>query len=218
MNIDFKLTEIYSSNKILKYIKKEEKVKINENKKQIKFYLKNTFKNTKNLKDEFEDEIIFMINNSISLNFISNYFGLNKKYIEEIAKKNQLSSKLIKSYNENIEARCFTKNQILKTCEEFNYICPMCFKSLDITNFQTLTGHHIIPFAKGGKTSKDNCLPLHISCHFSDFKLLHSALFDSEDPIYSAKYFNELKNKFQKEESGITLILKKYINNSEKNK
>ena len=85
----------------------------------------------------------------------------------------------------------------------------MCFKPLDINDLKTLTGHHIQPFARGGKTTKDNCLPLHVTCHFEDFKLLHSALFDSTDPIYSLKYFNELKAKLKNEESGITFVIKK---------
>ena len=71
-----------------------------------------------------------------------------------------------------------------------------------ITNIKSLTGHHIQPYAMGGKTSIDNCLPLHTKCHFDEFKILHSALFDSNDPIYSAKYFNSLKERLMQEKSG----------------
>jgi len=198
------------SENLLKYIKDEQKVKVDLNKEQIKNYvLRNTKKYKCIYEYEFEEEILFMIKHSVSLKFITKYFGINDDYVKDIAKKHKCQSYLLSSFTENMDARCFSRNQILRACEEFNYICPMCFKPLDITNLKSLTGHHIQPFARGGKTIKDNCLPLHVSCHFEDFKLLHSALFDSTDPIYSARYFNFLKQKLRSEESGITAILKK---------
>ena len=157
----------------------------------------------------YEKEILFMIKHFVSINFIKRYFKLNSsKYIIDIAKKYKYQSYILSSFTENVKARCFSKNQIIRACEDFNYICPMCFKPLDITNMSTLTGHHILPFARGGETRKENCLPLHVRCHFEDFKLLHSVLFDSSDPIYSARYFNLLKEKLNNRQSGMNYILK----------
>ena len=157
----------------------------------------------------YEKEILFMIKHFVSINFIKRYFKLNSsKYIIDIAKKYKCQSYILSSFTENVKARCFSKNQIIRACEDFNYICPMCFKPLDITNMSTLTGHHILPFARGGETRKENCLPLHVRCHFEDFKLLHSVLFDSSDPIYSARYFNLLKEKLNNRQSGMNYILK----------
>lgn len=199
----------FSSKELLKQIRDEQKIKVNLNKEQVKNYILQNKKRYKCIYEyEFEEEILFMIKHSVSLKFIMEYFGISDEYIKSVALKHKSQSYLLTSFTENIEARCFSKNQILRACEDFNYICPMCFKPLDITNINSLTGHHIQPFSRGGKTTKDNCLPLHVSCHFEDFKLLHSALFDSVDPIYSAKYFNLLKEKLKKEESGITSIIK----------
>ena len=157
----------------------------------------------------YEKEILFMIKHFVSINFIKRYFKLNSsKYIIDIAEKYKCQSYILSSFTENVKARCFSKNQIIRACEDFNYICPMCFKPLDITNMSTLTGHHILPFARGGETRKENCLPLHVRCHFEDFKLLHSVLFDSSDPIYSARYFNLLKEKLNNRQSGMNYILK----------
>ncbi len=199
-----------SSEELLKYIKDEQKVRIDLNREQVKNYiLQNTRRYECLYEYEFEEEILFMIKHSVSLKFIMEYFDISNDYVKGIALKHKCQSYLLSGFTENINARCFSRNQILRACEDFNYICPMCFKPLDITDVGTLTGHHIQPFARGGKTTKDNCLPLHVTCHFEDFKLLHSALFDSADPIYSAKYFNSLKEKLKKEESGITAIIKR---------
>lgn len=198
-----------SSEELLKYIKDEQKIKVDLNKEQVKNYIfQNKIKYECLYEYEFEKEILFMIKNSISLKFIMEYFEISDEYVKAIAVKHKCQSYLLSSFTENVNARCFSRNQILRACEDFNYICPMCFKPLNITNVRSLTGHHIQPFARGGKTTKDNCLPLHVTCHFEDFKLLHSALFDSTNPIYSAKYFNSLKEKLKKEESGITTIVK----------
>ena len=160
----------------------------------------------------YENEILFMIKHSVSLKFIKKYFNIgSSKLIIDIAKKHKCQSYILSSYTENAKARCFSKNQIIRACEDFNYICPMCFKALDIVDYETVTGHHILPFARGGKTVKDNCLPLHVRCHFEDFKILHSVLFDSADPIYSAKYFNKLKEKLMLRPSGMEYILNKYL-------
>ena len=157
----------------------------------------------------YEKEILFMIKHFVSINFIKRYFKLNSsKYIIDIAKKYKCQSYILSSFTENVKARCFSKNQIIRACEDFNYICPMCFKPLDITNMSTLTGHHILPFARGGETRKENCLPLHVRCHFEDFKLLHSVLFFFFYPIYSARYFNLLKEKLNNRQSGMNYILK----------
>ena len=196
----------------VKFLKEEQKERVIRNIEQVKDYFLQKCKN--NCKDtteyEYEKEILFLIKYSVSLKFMVKYFNVPSEHIKKIATKHRCYSQLLSNFTENINARCFSKNQILRSCEEFNYICPMCFKPLDITNIHTLTGHHIQPFARGGKTTKDNCLPLHVHCHFDDFKLLHSALFDSEDPIYSAKYFNSLKAKLQNEKSGIDFVLKNY--------
>ena len=198
------------SEELLKYIKDEQKIRIDLNMEQVKNYiLRNANRYECLYEYEFEEEILFMIKHSVSLKFIMEYFGISDEYVKGIALKHKCQSYLLSSFTENINARCFSKNQILRACEDFNYICPMCFKPLDITNVKSLTGHHIQPFARGGKTTKDNCLPLHTTCHFEDFKLLHSVLFDSADPIYSAKYFNSLKEKLKKEESGITTVIKR---------
>lgn len=200
-----------SPKELLKFLREEQKTCIIKNREQIKdYYVKNSLEDSiENYKYEHEWEIIFMIKHFISLKFIKKYFNISTDYVKKIAIKNKCHSQLLSDFTENEEARCFSKSQILRSCEDFNYICPMCFKSLDITNTNTLTGHHIQPFARGGKTTKDNCLPLHLNCHFDDFKLLHSVLFDSTDPIYSAKYFDSLKNKLKKEKSGIDAIIKR---------
>ena len=193
----------------LNIIKKEQKHRVKKNNKQIKaYYLKNNASNfICSYENEQEKQIIFMIKHFVSINFITQYFNTSPDYVKKLATKHKCCSQISSNFTENINARCFSKNQILRACEDFNYICPMCFKALDITNIQSLTGHHIQPFAIGGKTTKDNCLPLHASCHFADFKLLHSALFNSEDPIYSAKYFNFLKERLKSEKSGIDFVL-----------
>lgn len=200
-----------SSNELLEYIKEEQKVRVENNVEQVKNYIQQTnLGDTEETREyEHERDILFMIRHSVSSKFIAKYFNVNQDYIKKIASKNKCQSYLLSGFTENANARCFSKNQILRACEDFNYICPMCFKPLDIRNPHTLTGHHIHPFARGGKTIKENCLPLHVTCHFEDFKLLHSALFNSDDPIYSAKYFNLLKDKLQKEKSGISYLLSK---------
>lgn len=201
----------YSPKELINLFKEEQRACLIENKEKIKDY----FMQNNPLEGmcvngvcKYEDQIVFLIRHFVSLKFISKYFDVSPEYVKEIAKKNKCHSQLLSNFTESINARCFSKSQLLRACEDFNYICPMCFKPLDITNISTLTGHHIQPFARGGETNKDNCLPLHVSCHFDDFKLLHSSLFDSDDPLYSAKYFNELKDKLQNVESGITSILK----------
>ena len=196
---------------LLLNLKKEQENKALKNKEKIDNYNKKNklFFNTE-YKYDHEKEIVFMIKNHVSLKFITNYFKIDEKIIKDIALRHRCQSQLLSAYTENINARCFSKSQITRVCEEFNYICPMCFKTLDITNIKSLTGHHIQPYAMGGKTSIDNCLPLHTKCHFDEFKILHSALFDSNDPIYSAKYFNSLKERLMQEKSGMDEILKKH--------
>lgn len=205
----------FSDDELISFIKNDQKSRIIINKEEIKrYYLQNNNEDIIELNCKYEKEIIFMIKHSVSLKFIVKYLKVSEKYVKNIATKYKCNSQLLSSFTENENARCFSKNQILRACEDFNYICPMCFKTLDITDINSLTGHHIQPFAVGGKTIKDNCLPLHVKCHFEDFKILHSALFDTSNPIYSAKYFNLLKKKLQKEESGMTSILKSNIVNN----
>lgn len=203
--------------KIIETIEKNQKILSIKNKNKIKnYFIKNEI-----LLDKYdlirsnylyEKEILFMIKHFVSINFIKKYFKLNSnKYIIDIAKKHKCQSYILSSFTENIKARCFSKNQIIRACEDFNYICPMCFKPLDIVKISTVTGHHILPFARGGETRKENCLPLHVRCHFEDFRILHSVLFDSEDPIYSAKYFNLLKEKLNNKHSGMDYLLKTYV-------
>lgn len=196
-------------NLTIKFLKEEQKERLIKNTEQIQSYFLQKCENSckDNTEYEYEKEILFLIKYSVSLKFLAQYFKVPEEHIKKIATKHRCYSQLLSNFTENVNARCFSKNQILRTCEDFNYICPMCFKPLDITKIHTLTGHHIQPFARGGKTAKDNCLPLHVNCHFDDFKLLHSALFDSADPIYSAKYFNLLKEKLKTEKSGIDYIL-----------
>lgn len=193
----------------IKFLKEEQKIRVIKNTEQIKNYFlqkcENNCKDTNEYK--YEKEILFLIKYSVSMKFLSKYFKVSEEHIKKIATKHRCYSQLLSNFTENVNARCFSKNQILRTCEDFNYICPMCFKPLDITKISTLTGHHIQPFSRGGKTIRDNCLPLHVNCHFDDFKLLHSTLFDSNNPIYSAKYFNLLKEKLRNEKSGIEFIL-----------
>jgi len=191
-------------------IKEEQKAKRDRNKTQVREYF------LRGKKDPLygsltERRIVFLIKHFVSSKFLARYFNLPAAKIKRIATKNHCYSYLIPNFTENINARCFSKNQILRACEDFNYICPMCFRPLDIVNISTVTGHHVIPFARGGKTTKDNCLPLHVKCHFDDFKLLHSALFDSDDPIYSAKYFNTIKSKLHQKKSGIDFIIEHYV-------
>ena len=207
-----------SEEELLAFIKEDQKSRTIINKEQVKkYFLQNSIGIDNSCVFEHEEDILFMIKHSVSLKFISKYFNMSENDIKNIATRHKCNSQLLSGFTENENARCFSRNQILRACEEFNYICPMCFKPLDITHIDTLTGHHIQPFAIGGKTTKDNCLPLHVKCHFEDFKILHSALFDSSDPIYSAKYFTLLKGKLQNEESGITSILKsRNLNNIEK--
>lgn len=195
-----------SKKDLLKFIKDGQDNRVLKNLNQVNHYkLQNI--NAK-IEEEFkyEKEIVAMIKHSVSLQFISRYFNIHPDLIKNIATKHKCYSQLFTKHTENIEARCFSKTQILKACEDFNYICPMCFKPLDITNPKTLTGHHILPFAKGGKTTKDNCLPLHVSCHFEEFKILHEALFNTENLIYSAQHFEEIKKKLQEQNSGISFI------------
>lgn len=208
---------MFDVDKLIDSIEKSQKLLSIKNKDKIRDY----FRKNEILSERFniikvnhiyEKEIIFMIKHSVSLNFIKKYLEVNNsKLIIDIAKKHKCQSYILSGFTENIKARCFSKNQIIRSCEDFNYICPMCFKPLDIVESKSITGHHIWPFARGGETRKENCLPLHVRCHFEDFKLLHSVLFDSEDPIYSAKYFNSLKNKLYTRQSGMDFILKKHL-------
>ena len=199
----------FSDEELLDLLKKDQEYRVSINKEQVKkYFLQNSGFSENDCIFNHEEEILFLIRYSVSLKFISKYFNVSENYVKNIANRHKCQSQLLSGFTENINARCFSRNQILRACEEFNYICPMCFKPLDITRIDTLTGHHIQPFAVGGKTTKDNCLPLHVKCHFEDFKNLHLVLFTSDDPIYSAKYFNALKEKLSKEESGITSILK----------
>lgn len=210
---------MFDVDKILETIEKEQKILSFKNRSKIKdYFLKNEILLEKYdlIKSNYlyEKEILFMIKHFTSIGFIKKYFKLNNsKCIIDIAKKYKCQSYILSSFTENIKARCFSKNQIIRACEEFNYICPMCFKPLDIVNISTITGHHILPFARGGETRKENCLPLHVRCHFEDFKILHSLLFDSNDPVYSAKYFNLLKEKLSKRQSGMDYLLELYIKN-----
>lgn len=193
-----KLLSIINKNKIREYFKKNDILLEKYNIIKVNYI--------------YEKEILFMIKHSVSLKFIKKYFKINSsKLVIDIAKKYKCQSYILSGYTENAAARCFSKNQIIRACEDFNYICPMCFKPLDIIDYKTVTGHHILPFARGGRTLKDNCLPLHVRCHFEDFKILHSVLFDSADPIYSAKYFNKLKDKLMLRQSGMNYILNKYL-------
>ena len=208
---------MFDVDKIIGTIEKEQKILSFKNKSKIKdYFIKNKILLEKYdiIKSNYlyEKEILFMIKHFTSIGFIKKYFKLNNsKYIIDIAKKHKCQSYILSSFTENVKARCFSKNQIIRACEDFNYICPMCFKPLNISDMSTLTGHHILPFARGGETRKENCLPLHVKCHFEDFKLLHSVLFDSVDPIYSAKYFNNLKEKLNSRQSGMDYILRAYF-------
>jgi hypothetical protein len=101
------------------------------------------------------------------------------------------------------EARCFSKPQIMKACENFNYICPYCFRMLNPMEKESITGHHIIPYSRGGLTRVGNCLPLHVKCHYDDFRMLHHMLFNNTDSIYGAKYYNDLKRRLNSKESGL---------------
>ena len=172
-----------SKDELAKSIRDEQEARVEKNKQQIHDYIMKTTSLCCNGKCEYqyEDEVYFMIKNSVSLKFITSYLNVSEQHVKDIAIKYKLQSNLLSSFSENVNARCFSRNQILISSVEFNYLCPMCFKPLDITDINSLTGHHIQPFARGGKTSKDNCLPLHVNCHLSDFKLLHSVLFDSDD-------------------------------------
>ncbi|MDR0571639.1 MAG: HNH endonuclease [Rickettsiales bacterium] len=139
------------------------------------------------------------------------YLGVSKEYISKLYDidldkldihvpdtKNQ-------TYHEN--ARLFARSQKIAACERFNYICPMCFQPLDIRKTDTITGHHIIPYSLGGITNIDNCLPLHVSCHFEEFKILHESLF-GDDILYSWKYYNDLRFKINRIDSGLLMLEK----------
>ncbi|MDR2527147.1 MAG: HNH endonuclease [Rickettsiales bacterium] len=158
---------------------------------------------TKRITTSLEKKIVILIENYVSIPFIAREFNLSIKQIKIIAEKNKCSSNLLINEKENRNERLFTKLQIVRASEEFNFICPMCFKTLDVIKINTITGHHINPFARNGETTLSNCLPLHVACHFDNFKLLHRALFDIDNTIYSVRYFNLLKQKLRDLPSGV---------------
>ncbi|GMO56027.1 MAG: hypothetical protein Ta2D_00070 [Rickettsiales bacterium] len=205
MQFDFTI----SKNKILSFIKEKTEKNIEKNVGIIKDYW-NEYTNSmpSYISVENEEQIIFLIKNYVSTNFISNYFKITKKQVENLATKHKCNADLFIKSEKDSNNRLFSKMQVIRASENFNFLCPLCFKTLDITKLNTITGHHIRPFAMGGLTSQDNCLPLHTQCHLDDFKLLHAQLFD-EDVIYSAKYFNLLKKKFKEINSGVSDFLPK---------
>jgi hypothetical protein len=198
-----------SKNKIFSFIKEKTQKNIEKNITIIKEYWDEyTNSMPSYISMENEKEIIFLIKNYVSINFISKYFKITKKQVENLATKYGSNADLFIKSEDKKDSRLFSKMQIIRASENFNFICPLCFKTLDITKLNTITGHHIRPFAKGGLTSQDNCLPLHTQCHLDDFKLLHAQLFN-DDIIYSVKYFNLLKKKFKDEKSGVEDFLLK---------
>jgi hypothetical protein len=61
------------------------------------------------------------------------------------------------------EARCFTAAQQIVKLAEQKYICPECCKP--INRGELSEGHHVDPYATGGKTIMSNLQVLHKDCH-----------------------------------------------------
>jgi hypothetical protein len=184
----------------IKKIDLEVKVRKEKNRAIIRDYFKNIDVTTTDSYPLEVREMLDWIYLGVSKEYMSKLYDvdLDKLDIYVPDTKNQ-------TYHEN--ARLFAKSQKITACERFNYICPMCFQPLDIRNTDAITGHHIVPYSRGGLTSIDNCLPLHVSCHFEEFKLLHESLF-SDNILYSWQYYNELRSKIGKIDSGLLMLEK----------
>lgn len=75
---------------------------------------------------------------------------------------------------EEIEDRVFPRSYVMETIGK----CQICGCS---SNFTRLEGHHIKPWAKGGKTIKSNCLVVCPSCH----DMIEDYYIDSEEKLNS---------------------------------
>ena len=110
------MLENFSSNKFLKFLKKEQREKILKNKQQIEKYNRANKQHDVNdifsESEKLEIEVLFMIKYSVSLKFITKYFKITENKVKEIATKYKCSSQLFSTYTENTKARCFSKSQI----------------------------------------------------------------------------------------------------------
>jgi 5-methylcytosine-specific restriction endonuclease McrA len=171
-----------------------------------KYYLNFFSKIDKKSTNEIKNKICYLIELGISARYLADFFNLKSEEIKSIAIENKINSNLFRKYKKETDYRCFSKRQIVKSCENYNFICPVCFCPLDIRHLETITGHHIIPYSQGGKTKIDNCLPLHITCHYEDFEKLHG-LQKISNRIYTKKHFNIIKKMLKEDKSGIEFLL-----------
>jgi hypothetical protein len=198
--------KVLSLKEIEKKIRQQHKVKSKiNNEKTEEYYEDYVSKINEKPLTELKKKICYLLELNISKEYVADLFKMNIKEIENIAIENKLNSLLFMKYEEKIDNRCFTKRQILKSCEFYNFICPLCFKPLDIRT-EIVTGHHILPYSQNGKTEIDNCLPLHIECHYLDFEKLHG-LQDSNNRIYTKQRLDEIKELFKTDNSGINCLL-----------
>ncbi|MDR0423612.1 MAG: HNH endonuclease [Rickettsiales bacterium] len=188
-------------------IKQEQKDKSELNNFKLKEYYEDFIRkiNEKPF-SKLEKKICYLIGLGISKEYIANIFNISMKSVENMAIANKMNSVLLKKYETTSDDRCFSKKQILKACEFYNFICPLCFKPLDIRNLSNITGHHILPYSQGGKTDIDNCLPLHIECHYLDFEKLHG-LHNVNNRIYTKQKLDEIMELFKNDHGGIDYLL-----------
>jgi 5-methylcytosine-specific restriction endonuclease McrA len=200
-----------SKDELISRIKEGQFLRRAKNYEIIKDSLK-SFCDIKTLKEEIpklEQIIVYLISLSISVEYIAKLLKIERSKICEIAKQRKIT--IVNSMNQtyNPKNRSFAKPQLITACEQYNFICPSCFNPLNLENMENITGHHIIPYSRGGLTLTENCLPLHIDCHYENFQELHQYIFNTENVLLTAQYFNQLKQKLQLRRSGLVPLLYK---------
>jgi len=73
---------------------------------------------------------------------------------DEVQKKSGIYTYVLTGDKHALALRTFTDNQKRQAYEEQDGVCPKCNKDFE---FGEMDGDHIIPWAKGGKTTPDNC-------------------------------------------------------------
>lgn len=72
---------------------------------------------------------------------------------------------LLSGEEKHLQIRAFTPTMKRAAYERQGAVCYECKKPFDISEMEA---HHIIPWAKGGPTSADNCRMLCVKCHHNE--------------------------------------------------
>ena len=109
--------------------------------------LYNEFKDRKYDPKKLEEEIVLLMQD------------------DDVTNQRGIYRYLLTGEEKHLQIRAFTPTMKRAAYERQGGLCPHCGKPFDIKQMEA---HHIIPWAKGGPTSAENCKMLCVTCHHNE--------------------------------------------------